>query len=473
MNNLINKIFVINLEHSVDRKQHIIAEFKKNNINNYDFFKGVCKDDEQVVNLMDSDFVETFPPCFRCHQDECKCINNILINTQIGNWCSFINLMKHIDTNKFNGLIMICEDDIKFTDRFNEIFKELLNDKTFKKYDIDQSKPLILRCGSGFSDDHNIDVEPILTTKIIMSNPCFIINHQFANLFLLKLEKITCTSDMFIHATVSKTIQNFTMIPQPIYELSSNKGNKAEFVSDVIPKGINEQDRERVLSSCFKKEIKEFLLIGHPRCGTSFAAGVFNQIGWEVGHENMKEDGISSWMLCVDSEHYPWGNIGKNNPLQSFYFKNVIHVVRDPFKSIPSIILENKYPPQQKSYTFRRQYIKKILNIDLPDTDFIDIDFTKEIEIAVMSLICWHKICELNNPVLTIKIEDTLEVCKRFTKSDKNIDFSKIKRNSNKLYNGKHYDKPKILLDDFRSLSNNIKDDLKEFCLKYDYKYIL
>ena len=43
---------------------------------------------------------------------------------------------------------------------------------------------------------------------------------------------------------------------------------------------------------------------------------------------------------------------------------------KNPFDAIPSIILENKYSPDNKSYRFRKKHIKKNLNIDLPDANF-------------------------------------------------------------------------------------------------------
>jgi hypothetical protein len=63
-------------------------------------------------------------------------------------------------------------------------------------------------------------------------------------------------------------------------------------------------------------------------------------MGYNVGHENINEEGVSSWMLCVDDEKYPWGDIKDKF---RYYFENIIHVVRNPFDAIPSIILENKY----------------------------------------------------------------------------------------------------------------------------------
>ena len=57
-------------------------------------------------------------------------------------------------------------------------------------------------------------------------------------------------------------------------------------------------------------EYKKFLCIGHPRCGTSSISQYLKYMGYDVCHENMGKDGISSWMLAVKSSDYPWGNIG-------------------------------------------------------------------------------------------------------------------------------------------------------------------
>ena len=112
---LISKIYVINLKRCIDRKNHIIQEFRRVNFNDYEIFEATDKDDVQVKNMMDTNYVKKFPPCFKCNKNRCKCTNNILIKHQIGNWCSFINIMKDIIKNDYNNLIMICEDDIKFT----------------------------------------------------------------------------------------------------------------------------------------------------------------------------------------------------------------------------------------------------------------------------------------------------------------------------------------------------------------------
>ena len=76
----IKNVYVINLERCKDRKQHIIKEFKKNGLTKYEFFKAVDKDDKQVKDMMKTDYVKKFPPCFRCAKFICNCSNNFLEN---------------------------------------------------------------------------------------------------------------------------------------------------------------------------------------------------------------------------------------------------------------------------------------------------------------------------------------------------------------------------------------------------------
>jgi hypothetical protein len=74
----------------------------------------------------------------------------------------------------------------------------------------------------------------VLTKEIIMANPCFIVNRQFAESFIDNLSQINTTSDIYIHNNLvkkDKTIQNFTIIPQIAYELSYSK--KAIFKSEI------------------------------------------------------------------------------------------------------------------------------------------------------------------------------------------------------------------------------------------------
>ena len=129
---------------------------------------------------------------------------------------------------------------------------------------------------------------------------------------------------------------------------------------------------------------KKFLCIGHPRCGTTSISDYLNQMGYNVGHESMGCDGTSSWMLAVKDNNYPFGNI---KTIEKYNFENIIHLVRNPFDAIPSIILENKYSPNNKSYNFRRKHINNVFDINLPEIDINTITLLEDIEIAIKTYI--------------------------------------------------------------------------------------
>lgn len=248
MNNLIDKIFVINLEECFDRKNHIIQLFIKNNISsdNYEFFNGYNKNSNIVNNIINTDFCKKYPDCFRCNKKLCNCDNNIITPNQIGNWCSFIYLMKHIIDSNYANLILICEDDIDFIDNGFNIINHVINENFMKKNNIDFNKPILLRLGSLKSNMHNFDGNLnniYLTKNKIMANPCFAINKLFAESFINNLNIINHTSDVYIHNILPKIdnqIQDFTLNPQPVYEHSFKC---SKFPSTIHPKGFDDKDK--------------------------------------------------------------------------------------------------------------------------------------------------------------------------------------------------------------------------------------
>lgn len=232
---IIHKIYVINLERCGERRTHIEEEFSHLNIENYEFFKAVDKNDQQVVDLMKTNFVKKFPPCFRCGKNRCNCCTNELIPSQIGNWLSYKNVMSHIVNNHSEGLIMLCEDDIKFTNQGLGILQYVFSPDVFQENNIDFNKPILIRIGCGYNPKwHDVVKIPSFIKYRLMSNPAFIINAHFAKLFLENLSKINTTSDIYIHTILpnNKDVQDFTVYPVPIYELSWHP-QKAIFSSEI------------------------------------------------------------------------------------------------------------------------------------------------------------------------------------------------------------------------------------------------
>ena len=172
-NYIFDKIYVINLKKSEDRRQHIINEFNRVGIEKYEFFEATPHDSEEAINLMNSSLVKKFPSCFRCNQKRCDCENNYLTPFQIANWCSFINIFKDIIKNNYN-FVLICEDDIVFTSQYERIINRLLNVFTFKEYNINMNKPLLIRLGTAFNPyNHNSKDIPRYIKNFSLCNPCF------------------------------------------------------------------------------------------------------------------------------------------------------------------------------------------------------------------------------------------------------------------------------------------------------------
>ena len=72
-NTVFDKIYVLNLKESTDRRAHIEAEFTRVGITKYDFFEAVSSESDEVKKMMNSNFVKKFPNCFRCDKKRCSC----------------------------------------------------------------------------------------------------------------------------------------------------------------------------------------------------------------------------------------------------------------------------------------------------------------------------------------------------------------------------------------------------------------
>lgn len=210
---------------------------------------------------------------------------------------------------------------------------------------------------------------------------------------------------------------------------------------------------------------KKFLCIGHPRCGTGSMSYYLSQMGYDVGHEQMKKDGTSSWLLAVNDVEYPWGDV---NELNKYHFENIIHIVRNPFNAIPSIILENnlvhKISPNNASYMFRRKHIKLIFGIDLPK-EINKMNLMDQLEIAIITFLLWNKICEMKNPNIICKIEN-IKPIQIFNKNGVKIDTCAQNRNEDRSV---YVKKPTITKKMWENVHPELLKILEIFCHKYNY----
>jgi len=231
---IFDKIYCINLESATERKEHIIKEFDRMGINEYEFVKAIPKDGSEVIEAMNSDFVKKFPPCFRCGQVHCKCDNNVLIEPQIGNWFSFIKVWKDIVKNKYK-FVLICEDDIKFTSYAGEVASFMLTEKTLDKYKIDLEQPVVLRLSWAECEDHHYVREAEFKPIVKMANSCFAITYPMAEILLKSLKQIYHTSDVYVHRDIATKYTHYSLFPPLGYDVSQGK-NVVAFHSYIHPK---------------------------------------------------------------------------------------------------------------------------------------------------------------------------------------------------------------------------------------------
>src|SRR5271169_6495414 len=89
-----------------------------------------------------------------------------------------------------------------------------------------------------------------------------------------------------------------------------------------------------------KKKIVErnLLITGCARSGTGYISLFLQKCGMEIGHENTKNDGVASWIMCTNAKHVPWGVDSRRR----IKFAHIFHQVRHPLKVISSCQTEGE-----------------------------------------------------------------------------------------------------------------------------------
>ncbi len=465
-------IYVLNLPQETSRKKHMIKEFKGLGIEDFEIIRASSGTDEEVQRLFQDGLVQSFPPCFRCGKNRCSCKNNFLSREQVANWCSFLRVFECI-VQRRHAWALICEDDLHFQKSFLKLCNTILGKTYLESQGIKTNQPLKIGLGRAFSlKQHLFPRSAKLSPGIVMCNPCFALNWQMAELYLNNVKMISSTSDVFFHREMplSGKGQHFHLVPSPVYDLST--GWRAVFPSTIRPKALNPRDWRRRRSYISRRDYKEFLCIGHPRSGTRYTSEVLRSFGYDVGHEKMGEHGTSSWLLAVNDRSYPFGDIGNPKSIDAFYFEHLIHVVRNPFDAVPSIILENRYSPRQCSYLFRKKHIEKLLNIPLPENVSEERALQEEVETALQCYLAWSEICRRKDPEIVFRVEyDYEKLFKAFGRNAQKQDPNSFSRNARKPYEGVRYEKPVITKNMYQMVRPEILMKLESFCLQYGYPY--
>lgn len=86
------------------------------------------------------------------------------------------------------------------------------------------------------------------------------------------------------------------------------------------------------------KQRRTYVILGTGRSGTAYTSKLLQCCGLDIGHETLGSDGVSSWYLTEDTPNKnsaSWGDLSMSIPV-------VAHQLRNPLKTIPSLMTINK-----------------------------------------------------------------------------------------------------------------------------------
>lgn len=229
-------IYCLSLNASHERKARARSEFARLGVELTEFFEATGKDDPVVEQYLAEGKVRRYPPCFRCGRLACgrEDCNNLLIPAQIATFISHMRIWQSV-LDKGYQRVLIVEDDIAFTDYAEKVVSHLGHHPD-KLAPLSSDSPCLIRLGWGKCAEHKprwrINVVP---GAVRMANHGFAINRAMAERLLAEFKTVDTTVDIYIHDVVGSRVENYSVLPPIIHDLSWGVG---EFDSLIHPKAV-------------------------------------------------------------------------------------------------------------------------------------------------------------------------------------------------------------------------------------------
>lgn len=473
---LFDRVYVISLPASTARREYVAAHLVAAGLDDFEFHDAMGPENEAVRRAFSDGRVTPFPPCFRCGKSDCgkdDC-NNVLIPEQVAVFCTYLELWQKIVQR--GECVMVCEDDVVLHPWWGKVLEMIARRRSSGELPWGCDVSALVRLGWAESDEHRDTGMFSLSRAIRMSNPCHLMTPAYAKALVDEFTRFDTTADIFVHQR-SKAAQRqaWTAHPPAATELSWSRGAfdslihpkpvRSEFLRQSGDPSAADRNDARIETHLNHLFYRDFLIVGHPRCGTGFTAGLMGQMGLDIGHEANGKDGLSSWMFAVDGLA-PYARAPVARRREALRWGKLIHAVRNIAEAAPSIMRDNIYAPP--SYAFRRARILEAFDLDLntqPD------NFSR----AVVSYLRWNKLIAIMQPDLVFRIEHDHAKLRDFVATHASgrvdetgkLDLSPV--NANKPYKGVQRPKPHISGEDWAGLPGVIWREVEEFCDTYGY----
>ena len=209
----IDKVYVINLKHRTDRKQHIIKQLDIQHITNYEIIEAVKPTTQEV---------QEWNPAF-CKEHEHTMHPEKFKRYTIG--ClgclkSHFNIIK-LALSRNEQRILILEDDTVFEQEYNKIF-------TYAK-EINNEFDMLYLSGSNLGVNNKVSSNIIKVDKTYTTGS-YIINKQTMEYFVKHIEYYDREVDVFYADKIQKFFNCYCIHPRVTSQLSGFSDIQQSFV---------------------------------------------------------------------------------------------------------------------------------------------------------------------------------------------------------------------------------------------------
>ena len=193
----IDKIFIINLEYRTDRKEEMIKELEKHNIINYEFFKALRPDMQNIIewnNNYCAHVKNSFPESEKFLYYQIGCLGCLQSHVEV---CKIA-----LERNYKN--ILILEDDTVFLDNLDTLSK--FSSQINNKYD------MLYLCGSHNGARERI-TKNIVKTKKTHTTGSYLITENAMKYLLENIKSYAKEIDVFYAEEIQNRFNCFCTFP--------------------------------------------------------------------------------------------------------------------------------------------------------------------------------------------------------------------------------------------------------------------